>query len=275
VSTHALSTLLDVPFIARRIRALASAEGDGFGEIIEKNAEQTIERLIHFTGVVTLADDAGAGAFRSFDDRPAAPPAIFARPFARAEAIRAEVMSGLASSLRGAHAAPAERALHAHLVGAGIFDGASKAARAKAVHDIAPDYLRPFRHYVPRARRALRWLRADLGDDLRRLGGAAERGELFDRLFERAVEPHREELYDRCGRALEIAFERGLLRALEAEPKGYVPLDLSRLYEVGGFVHDFLRLVSDLGVGLVDREIDVVRALVFAIHRPPAAEESP
>jgi hypothetical protein len=274
VSTHALSTLLDVPFIVRRIRALAAAEGDGSPVIIEKNAEQAIERLIHFTGVVTLADDAAAGAFRSFDDRPRAASAIFARPLARAEVIRTELMSGLTSPLRGPHAAPAERALHAHLVGAGVFEGANKAARVAAVRAIAPEYLRPFRHYVPRARRALRWLRADLGDELRRLGGAAERGESFDRLFERAIEPHREDLYDRCTIALESAFERGLLRALEAEPKGYVPVDLVRLYEVGGFVHDFLRLVSDLGVGLVDREIDVARALVFATHGPLAAEES-
>src|SRR5690606_9842114 len=135
-------------------------------------------------------------------------------------------------------------------------------------------FLRPFRHYVPRARRALRWLRADVGDELRLSGGAAARAEHFDRLFERATEPHRAELFDRPARALEVAFERGLLLALEAEPKGYVPLDLSRLYEVGGFVHDFLRTVADLGVGLVDREIDAVRALVFATHGPITAEES-
>jgi hypothetical protein len=274
VSTHALSTLLDVPFIARKMRALASRDGDLASEIIEKNAEQTIERLIHFTGVVSLADESAGGTFRTFDDRPEAPSAIFERPFSRAEAIRADLMAGLASPLRGPHAAPSERALHAHLIEAKFFEGAKKAERVGAVRTIAPRYLHPFVHYVPRARRALRWLRADVGDELRRLGGAAARAESFDRLFERAVEPNREDLYERATRALESAFERGLLVALEAEPKGYVPLDLSRLYEVGGFVHDFLRTVSDLGVGLVDREIDVVRALVLATHRPIVAEES-
>jgi hypothetical protein len=274
VSTHALSTLLDVPFIARKLRALASRDGELAPETIEKNAEQTIERLIHFTGVVSLADESAGGAYRGFDDRPPAPPAIFERPFSRAEAIRADLMAGLASPLRGPQAAPSERTLHAHLIEAKFFEGAKKAERVAAVRAIAPRFLRPFTHYVPRARRALRWLRTDVGDELRRIGGAAARAESFDRLFERAIEPNREELYERATRALESAFERGLLVALEAEPKGYVPLDLSRLYEVGGFVHDFLRTVSDLGVGLVDREIDVVRALVLASYRPLMAEES-
>ena len=275
MSTHALSTLLDVPYIARRIHALTVRHGEKEPEILEKNVEKTIERMLHFTGVVSLADEFQGGAFRAFDDRPAADPAIFARPLARIEAIRGELLAGLSSPLKGPHAAPSERALHAHLLGADYFGGAKKPERVAAVRKIAPEFLRPFSHYVPRARRALRWLRADVADELRRLGGAAARADQFDRLFERAFEPQREGLYERAVRALERAFERGLLVALEAEPKGYVPVDLSRLYDVGGFVHDFLRTVSDLGVGLVDREIDVVRALIFATHEPTPAEVSP
>src|SRR5690606_11780849 len=113
--------------IARKIRALATRDGEEVSEIIDRTPEDVLARLIHLTGVVALADEAAEGTFRTFDDRPEAPSAIFERPLARAEAIRTELMAGLASPLRGPHSAPAERALHAHLMEAKFFEDARKA----------------------------------------------------------------------------------------------------------------------------------------------------
>lgn len=273
-SQHALSLLLDVPQITRDLRALGRSAAEDVGASpLGERPESYFARAMHFTGLVHLADAIEAGEFGDFCDRPAAPENTFARTVMRMERLRAETSSSLSSPFRGENAAPNERALYEHLLAAGVLESRRKRELEKALREIAPRFTAGFRAAMERARRTLAWLRTDIGDTLKLLGGDARAIESFDRLVDLALRPSRETLYDELPGALEEIFIRAMVAGLEREPKGYTPPDLARFYEVGGSIHDLMRLMADLGTGLVDREIDAIRALASEAARLASATQ--
>lgn len=274
---HALSLLLDIPQISRDLRAIGrvadqagqagqAAGGGGRPEIYLAGA-------MHFTGLVHLADSIEAGRFDALEDRPSAPSGVFDRTMMRIERLRAEISSSLSSPFRGENAAPSERALYEHLSGDGLLTSRRKRELETALRAIAPQFTQGFRATMARALRTLAWLRADIGDALKLIGEEAAAIEEFDRLVEISLRPSRDALYDDLPGALEEIFVRAMVEGLSAEPKGYTPPDLIRFYEAGGAIYDLMRLMADLGTGLVDREIDSIRALALVALRPAGAAQ--
>lgn len=271
---HALSLLLDIPQISRDLRALGRAQGEArAGDEAGGRPEAYLARAMHFTGLVHLADAIEAGSFEKMDDRPEAPPGAFDRAMMRIERLRAEISSSLSSPFRGEYAAPNERALYEDLAAAGVLEARRKRELEAALREIAPRFTAGFRAALERARRTLAWLRTDIGDALKLIGGEARTIEEFDRLVDIALRPSRDALYDELPLALEEIFVRAMVEGLRAEPKGYTPPDLIRFYEVGGAIYDLMRLMADLGTGLVDREIDSIRALAFQALRPASSAQ--
>lgn len=271
---HALSLLLDIPQIARDLRAIGRVPGDeGRSADLSGRPEAYLATAAHFTGLVHLADAIETGKFDALADRPEAPAGVFDRTMMRIERLRAEISSALSSPFRGELAAPAERALYAHLASADVLTSRRKRELESALRAIAPQFTRGFQAAIARALRTLAWLRADIGDALKLLGGDAGAIEEFDRLVEISLRPSRDALYDDLPGALEEIFVLAMVEGLRAEPKGYTPPDLIRFYEVGGTIYDLMRLMADLGTGLVDREIDSIRALALQALRPAGAAQ--
>lgn len=274
MASHALSPLLNLPGLLGRLCAATGISPEQEPDFLGVCPEMELSKRLDLSGTIRLADALNALEKVPLDDRPEARE-LFERTHRQIAATQMRASTGLGNPLQGRTRAPSPEELRERLIESGAFEAHDEERWRRIALDLAPKFLSPYVFHSHEARRRLRWLREDVGAELRGLGGRAALAEAFDRLFFTATEPSLRDLLGTTDKRLQLRFCDGLLLQLRREPEGTVPAHLHNWYEQGGTVQVFLRHSAQIALALIERESDALRGLLLAAIDPyPVAETS-
>jgi hypothetical protein len=273
MASHALSPLLNLPGLLGRLCAATGVPPEQEPDFLGVCPENELTRRLDLAGTMRLSDALDALERLPLDDRPEARD-LFEQSHRQIEAARTTALLGLGDPLRGRERAPSPEELRQQLIDSGAFEAHDEERWKRIALELAPQFLRPYSVHSYKARRRLRWIRQDLGEELRSLGGRAALAETFDRLFVNVTEPSLQQLLATTEKRLQQRFCEGLLLQLRTEPEAAVPAHLHNWYEQGGIIQVFLRLSAQIALALIERESDVLRGLLLAAIDPYPSSES-
>lgn len=274
MASHALSPLLNLPGLLGRLCAATGVPPEQEPDFLGVSPEHELAQRLGLSGTIRLAEALDALEELPLDDRPEARE-LFERSHRQIAAAQTRASAGLGDPLQGKARAPSPEELREKLIESGAFESHDEDRWKRIALDLAPKFLAPYVFHSYEARRRLRWLREDVGAELRGLGGRAALAETFDRLFFSATEPSLRELLATTEKRLHLRFCDGLLLQLRREPEGAVPAHLHNWYEQGGTIQVFLRQSAQIALALIERESDAVRGLLLAAIDPYPTAETP
>jgi hypothetical protein len=185
---------------------------------------------------------------------------------ARLGVIRRRILRAYEAPVGGEDGLPDAAAMHAALSEAGALEAPSERRLAAVGRTLAAPYGQLFARTADAARREAIWLRHDVAEELRILGGEASRVELLDAVLQRATVARETRLRDGLRERIEAGFGASLGEAVRALPRDDdAPARVEALapwFERGGWVRAHLDDGRQLALALIQHDCAAIQGLI-------------
>lgn len=241
-------------------------EGEPIAAVVAADRpEAVLDSLLDLPAIIRVADHVATYRKAAVPSGPRVRSPLRTKAAKKAREIREDAAAAFAEPYQGRRAVPDAVAVHRLAAASGALASRDAQTVESLAKSLSAQARERFEHQLARVRQRARWLRADLGADVRRLGVSARELETLDTVLMRALESGTLQILDRLAVALDRAYVARFHEAFEALPEGAETVhDLAPMFAAGGPLDTHVRALASLLTGFAEVELASVYAFLDA-----------